>query len=373
MEKTSMKKNEPQIGRTIWDDLQRGDFKKTLKRDYEDLKEFFLDDERRISLNDMNWFKRGLFMSWWLLKSLFFNLTPMRRLLFVIAVLLILLSRQMISFTTGSVQTETNFHFSILGGLFLIFILMLELKDKLLAKSELNEGRSIQFALMPEESPLIPNWDVWLFSRPANDVGGDLVDYVAIDSKSYGLTLADVSGKGLGAALFMAKLQATVRALAPDYSTLNAFAEKLNSIFYRDTISNKFASLIYIDLKIDSPEIHLINAGHFPPIILQNGSLQELTKGDPALGLSPKSTYREQTVDFKAIDLLLVYSDGLTEAKNINGDFFGEQRLKESLFRNRFYPAESIGKKILSEIDLFVGEAKTTDDMSMIIIKHKKS
>ena len=367
MPNTSSKKTDPKIGKTIWEDINRGDIKKTLRRDFYDLKEFFLDDERRERLSNMNWFKRWFLMMWWLLKSLFFNLTPVRRLLFIIAFILMLLSQQIITVTNSQYQTDTNF--SLLAGLIILFILMLELKDKLLAKSELSEGRSIQFALMPDESPKIPGWDVWLFTRPANDVGGDLVDYLPLNSSQYGLMLADVSGKGLGAALFMAKLQATIRALAPDYDSLDKLGKKLNLIFHRDSISNRFASLLYIQLSPDSTNIRFMNAGHFPPMIIKDQKVSELMKGDPALGLSPKSNYKEKEIEFNDVDLLLVYSDGLTEAQDETGEFFGDLRLKNLLKNYKNETAIQMGKQILLEVDRFIGEANPTDDFSMIVLK----
>ena len=232
MNQTRKNKTEPKIAKTIVDDFRKGDLRKGIRRDYRDMKEFFIDDERKKRLLSMGWFKRWFLTSWWLLKGLFFNLTPIRRLLFVLALILILSSRQIIIVGHGQAEVSTNL--SLLGGILLIFIIMLELKDKLLAKTELSEGRSIQSALMPNQNPEVPGWDVWIYSHPANDVGGDLVDYLPLDSNKYGLSLADVSGKGLGAALFMAKLQATIRALAPDYKSLSEFINKLNQIFHRD-------------------------------------------------------------------------------------------------------------------------------------------
>ena len=111
-------------------------------------------------------------------------------------------------------STQISIHFPTLGIAILLFILMLELKDKLLAREELEAGRAVQRALMPDSGPTIPGWDVSLFTRSANDVGGDLVDYVPLDDQRNGLVLGDVAGKGLPAALLMAKLQSTLRALA---------------------------------------------------------------------------------------------------------------------------------------------------------------
>ncbi|HES59728.1 MAG TPA: hypothetical protein ENO18_04780, partial [Caldithrix sp.] len=250
-------------------------------------------------------------------------------------------------------------------------IIMLELKDKLLAKTELSEGRSIQSALMPNQNPAIPGWDVWMYSRPANDVGGDLVDYLPLDSNKYGLSLADVSGKGLGAALFMAKLQATIRALAPDYTSLSQFISKLNQIFHRDTIANRFASLLYLQIEAKNSEIKYINAGHFPPLIIEANKIRELSKGDVALGLSPSSSYKEQSIILNENEIFFVYSDGLTEAMSESSVFFGEQRLKDLLLQLKKYPANYIGENILKQVDYFMGEKDPTDDLSMIILKKR--
>jgi len=122
----------------------------------------------------------------------------------------------------------------------------LELKDKLHAKTELEEGRSVQNALMPEENPKVDGWDIWLYTRPANDVGGDLLDFTKISENNYGISLGDVAGKGLSAALLMAKLQSTIRAIVPDYISLSEFGNKLNHIFCRDSLPKLFSSLIYI-------------------------------------------------------------------------------------------------------------------------------
>ncbi|MEJ2052694.1 MAG: SpoIIE family protein phosphatase [Calditrichaceae bacterium] len=336
------KASEPKIGRTIIDDIRHSDFRRGLRR---------------------------FMTAWWLLKGLFFHLTPVRRLLFVLAIILLFTSRQVIILGQG--QTEVSTNLGAFGGLLLIFIIMLELKDKLLAKTELREGRAIQTALMPDKNPTIAGWDVWMYSRPANDVGGDLVDYLPLDTNRFGISLADVSGKGLGAALFMAKLQATIRAIAPDYQSLSDLTGKLNNIFYRDSVANRFASLIYLQIGAKENKIRYVNAGHFPPFIVRDNEIKELPKGDPALGLSTKSLYKEKNLQLNENDIFFIYSDGLTEAMNENSEFFGEERLSSLLDQLKGYPANYIGENIIQKVDYFIGEAMPADDLSMVILKKK--
>lgn len=351
--------SEPKVGQTFFEDLRRGDFFKNIKRDFKDLKEFYIDEGHQKQLSDMNRIKRWFFFSVWLFKSLFFKLTPTRRLLVVAGVIFL--------FVGGNSGVSTNGQV-MLFVLILLFVLMLELKDKMLARSELEAGRSVQFALMPEESPKVSGWNIWLFTTPANDVGGDLVDFLKIDDSRYGIALGDVAGKGLGAALFMAKLQSTIRALAPDYPKLTDLASKINQIFHRDATANKFASLIYLVLGPDSDEIRLLNAGHFPPFIIKKNSITEDKKGDPALGIMKDTRFKEHTIKIKSGEGMCVYSDGVTEAMNEQEVFFGDARLRKLIEQADHKSAKETGQTILRQIHSFIGDASLTDDLSMIIL-----
>jgi sigma-B regulation protein RsbU (phosphoserine phosphatase) len=266
-------------------------------------------------------------------------------------------------------NTSVSIDWNIPAFLLLLIVLALELKDKLLARDELAVGRAVQFALLPDQNPEIRGWDVWLFTQPANEVGGDLVDYLQIDEKHWGLSLGDVAGKGLGAALLMAKLQATLRALAPNFSSLSELGKQTNTIFYRDGLPDRFISLVYLEIRNDSNKIHLLNAGHLPPLIIHNNSIQEMQQGAPALGIRPDSKYMEQNLTLKKNDILIVYSDGLTEARNEEGEFYGDTRLLELLKSTPKASAEKIGASMLAHVKNFIGNARANDDLSLIVVK----
>lgn len=359
--KKSQINEEPKLGKTVLEDLRRGDFRKTISRDFRELKEFYLNEDRKKRLKDMGCFKRWFFITIWLLKSLFFKLTPVRRILLVIGLLFLILH-----YSGNDIQSN---NINVVGGLILLFVLMLELKDKLLARNELQAGRSVQFALMPDKNPKVPGWQLWIFTRPANEVGGDLVDFLQINKSKFGVALGDVAGKGLGAALFMAKLQATLRALAPDFKSLAALGAKINEIFYRDGIPNSFASLVYIELQSGSGSLRVLNAGHMPPIVLKGTEIAEMPKGEPALGILPDTTYSEQNIELQGGELLVVYSDGLTDAQNEKGEFFEDMRLFEFLAKSGKLSAREAGEKLLKEIDNFNGDSGVNDDISLVILK----
>lgn len=359
-------KSGPEIFGTLKDDLRRGDFRQTIRRDFGELREYMLEEERRKRLAEMNPVKRWLVLTWWLLKSMFFKLTPARRIIIVVGLFMVFLSRSVISFdndTQFSVQTNG------VGILAILFVLMLELKDKLVAHDELKAGRAVQQALMPERKPVVPGWELWLFTRSANEVGGDLVDFMKISDGRCGIAIGDVAGKGLSAALLTAKLQATLRALAGDFTSLAKLAAKVNQIFCRDSLRNIFASLVYIELAPHSGSVRLVNAGHIPPVVVKGEKVEKMEKGGVALGIMPEATFDERLLELEKGNLLLVYSDGLTEAQNEAGDFFGEQRLLTLLPQLKDLSAERIGDRLITEVDRFAGERKAHDDLSIAVAK----
>jgi serine phosphatase RsbU (regulator of sigma subunit) len=346
------------------DDIRHGNIRPTtIRRDWRDIKDFFLNEERRQRISQMKWYKRWFFQIFWLFKSLFLKLPPLRRLLLILSLFLILIS--------GSIGINNLDVRNVIGIIILLFILMLELKDKLLAHNELEAGRVVQNALLPQKSPKIKGWDIWLYTRPANEVGGDLVDYISLDRYRLGVVLADIAGKGLGAALHMAKLQATLRALAPDFKSLESLGKKINEIFYRDTSANCFASLIYVELNSKSGEIRLLNAGHFPPLLRKSDMIDELPKGSSALGLSSGTNYSEQLLKLQQNEFLLIYSDGLTEARNEKGQFFGEESVRTVLSDVTALNARKICESLIDNVDQFTGKSHQNDDLSLVIIKRQ--
>ena len=342
--------------------IRESDFQKTLKSEYHELQEFYFEKQQRDHLLSVSIIKRFFLIIWWLLKSLFMRLTPVRKVLLILGLILLF----SVSITgVGNVQVNNN---SIIGASLLLFILLLELKDKLLARSELSEGRAVQNALLPQDIPQINGWDVWFYSMPANDVGGDLVDYIKISNQRFAFILSDISGKGLGAALLMAKLQSIFRALAPDYNSPTLFVSKINSVFYRDSLKKSFASLVYLEVQPGSDTIRFVNAGHLPPFHLSGRSIKELSKGERALGLSEKVDYKEHILTLAKGDLLFIYSDGLTEAINKDDEFF-ENRLKEILPVLPQLSAEKGGKWVVDVVEKYIGAAKVHDDLSLLILK----
>jgi serine phosphatase RsbU (regulator of sigma subunit) len=363
---TESHQSEPRLRDTLREDFFRGNHWNTFRKEFRSLKEFYLDEEKKKRLETMEPLKRWVYLTGWLFKSLLMRLNPFRRVILVLGIFLLFWSPIIIN--SKNIKMElTDFH--LFGSAAILLVLMLELKDKLLAHDELVAGKRVQQALAPEQSPAVPGWRLWIYSKPANDVGGDLIDFLRQSENRFGIALADVSGKGLQAALIMAKLQATLKALAPDYDSIGKLITKLNAIVHRDGLPNSFASLVYAEISSTSGSLRFVNAGHLPPIVLTAGGLQEMQKGEPALGLMGLTAYAERQIELQNGDIFFVYSDGLTEASNERGEFFGLERLLKRLPLLKDRSPEEIGKALLGEIDFFVNDAPPNDDISMLILK----
>ena len=351
--------------RVLREDFRSIRFGRDVKHEFKELKEFYLNESQKKRLAEMHRIKKWFFQIFWMVRSLFLHLTPIRRLLTIIGLVFVLMDSTII---INDENVNSN-NIGFIGGALIFIVLMLELKDKLLAKDELEAGRKVQRALTPERSPKVEGWSIWLFTRPANEVGGDLVDYLKLNGKKVGIILADVAGKGLHAALLMAKLQATIRALAADFDSLSKLCTKINTIFYRDSLPNVFASMVYLEIKPEDPQVRFVNAGHFPPILIKNGELKETQKSNTAIGLTKDFSYNEDIITMEKDEMLIAYSDGITEARNEYGQFFEKERFLKilpNLSRRKF---EDIGEAIVNEIDRFVGDAPVNDDLSLLIIK----
>ena len=351
--------------RYVRDDLRPG-WRAMFRTTMAELEEFYLTPEHKDRLKRMNRFWRWLSLSWWLLKSLFLKLTPGRRVVFVAALLLLWSSSGRFSIND---ESRVSVNVVALGAVLLIGILLLELKDKLLARHELEAGRAVQRALMPEFCPTLKGWDVWMYTRPANDVGGDLLDCLELAPGRVGFALADVAGKALPAALLMAKVQATLRALATESTSLSDLATRTNTILCRDGLPNRFATLVYLDVREGDDHVRLVNAGHMPPVRIRTTGFHDLPRGDMALGLMPGSTYHEQHEELRPGEMLVVYSDGLTEALNEAGEFYDEARLRALFPGLCALSAVQAGTRLLESVDAFIGNTRPYDDLSLIVLK----
>ncbi len=366
-------KPQPRLFKTLTNDVRvvYGDFRqrgarRTVGGTLANIEAFYLSDEDRHRLATMRPFRRFIHRAWWFVKGLLMKLTPARRVILAGALAYLLLGA--LRMNVGPVRVSFPVS-ALVADVLLLGVLALELKDKLVARDELEAGRQVQLALMPGESPKVPGWDIWLYSRPANDVGGDLVDYLPLEGTRHAVALGDVAGKALPAALLSVKLQATLRALAPHFDGLGDLAADLNRILFRDGLPARFASLVYLVVSEDSGRVRVLNAGHMPPLVVRGSDVSSMPRGSMVLGIMPDAAFFEQTIDLGAREALIVYSDGVSEAMNEAGDFFGEERLTSAIARTPWASARTVGDRIIDAAHRFVGDAPVHDDISVVVLR----
>ncbi len=361
---TQSGRTSPRLFSTLRDDITHGGLFSDVKHEAKEIEEFYLSEEERDQLKRKGRVGRWLVLAWWVVKNSLFRLTSFRRILVVVGLFLI--------FTEVSIlgtDRQVMLQYKTVGAMCLLLVIILELKDKLLAHSELESGRAVQRAMSPDSSPHVPGWNVWLFTRSANEVGGDLVDFLRLPGDRFGFAIGDVAGKGLGAALLMVKIQSTLRALAPDFESLSDLTSKLNAILIRDGIPGKFASLLFARIEPATGQIRYVNAGHMPPVVVSPDGVTELPKGNAALGLSNDTVFEARDLTLSNGQCLVIYSDGLTEAQSEAGEFYGIDRFKVLCRQCRFTAAQAFGERILASVSAFEGEARRTDDLSLVILQ----
>ncbi len=233
---------------------------------------------------------------------------------------------------------------------------------------EIAEARAIQGRLFPREIPQVAGYEIATSWQSARMVSGDYFDVLALGEDTLGLCIADVAGKGIPAALLMSNLQAAVRGLSSPSLTPDLLCNSLNSIVWKNTHPDRFITLFYAQLDGSARRLRYANAGHNAPIVVHAaGSHERLQEGGGVLGIFEEQSFGLGTVDLAPGDRLVLFTDGVTEASNREGEEFGEQRLLSLLGEHRALPASAIKEKIAAAISEFSG-GHLTDDATLLVL-----
>ncbi|MFH1311947.1 MAG: SpoIIE family protein phosphatase [Candidatus Eisenbacteria bacterium] len=242
-------------------------------------------------------------------------------------------------------------------------------RDKRRLDAELEIAIEIQTGLFPSDIPDIPGYDLSAFNRPCTEVGGDYYDVVPTGNTT-GIAIADVSGKGIGAAMLMSSLQALLRLRAAEDINPSELVGKLNSDLISRVGEGRFITLFYLILDPATHRIRYSNAGHNPPMLRRSsGDISCLEVSGMPLGILPEITYQTSETQLGPGDVLVLYSDGITECMNGDGDMFGEERLEEVLATTSSEDAQGIRGAIFSAVDQFRQDRPYSDDMTLIVLK----
>ena len=235
-------------------------------------------------------------------------------------------------------------------------------------EKQVQMAADVQQRMIPQTPPALSGVDLASVYVPCYELGGDFFDFIPLPDHNLGLAVADVSGKGVPASLIMASVRAFLRAQVDNVYYLYEVIRRINLMLCRDTKLGEFVTLFYGVLDAPNRRFTYCNAGHVPALLLRDGKVAELTGDNMVLGVNADETYQQFLIDLKQGDLLLLYTDGLSDAMNFNQERFGRQRVIEA-FQQGGQSAEIVAQNILWHLRKFIGLAKRTDDVTMIVVK----
>lgn len=241
---------------------------------------------------------------------------------------------------------------------------------------ELDMAARIQADILPEEAPAIPGWELCAQLQPAHETSGDFYDFIPLSNRKWGLAVADVTDKGMGAALFMALSSTLIRNYADHFPTLPALTmSAVSERILSDTRGDMFVTAFFGILEPHTGRLTYANAGHPPGYLVtqQRGrvSVESLSHTGMALGVTETARWKQKTVRFNPGDYLILYTDGITEAQNQYGQFFGDNHLIDTVLAQVGKSPREMQGAILDEVNRFMGSTPRQDDIAMIIIRRK--
>jgi hypothetical protein len=309
--------------------------------------------------------------------SVFEKLSPARRVLLLLALILLVLPSGSFSYQGANHEVhvgEFDFHFW--GGLLLLLLLILEIADRVVMKRDLQIAREIQTWLLPGVPPQIPGLAIAYATRPANTVAGDYYDVFPRPGRTNEdnrvvLAVADVAGKSIPAAMLMATFQASLKTLSTAQVALPELAANMNRYACGNSQGGlRFTTAFLAEYDPIRRTVDYINAGHNNPILRRaSGQIERLDVGGLPFGILPDAKYESATVTLAPGDWLIIFTDGVVEAENFRQQEFGEARLLAAIEAGKSTEPAELLKRLMAELDLFVGNTPQHDDVTCMLLK----
>jgi len=367
--------------RDFWTRLTEG-------QEFEQLWGQFL-SEARASYNlyskDVDWdaihreekkWKRPFLIARALFITLLMKLSPARRVLLLIAVVLLVIQSE--SRWYGG---QANFGFGLLGSLLLFVLLALELADRVTMKRDLEIAREIQQWLVPDHPPYVPGLDIAFATRPQNTVAGDYYDAFlrslpdSTGTRRLLIAVADVAGKSVPAALLMATFQASLRSLAATSASLKEIVVGLERYARAHSLEGRrFTTAFIAEINPETREMNYVNAGHNDPVLRRgSGKIERLSVGGVPFGVpsftETEAPYPVGNVQLEPGDLLFIFTDGVVEAAGEHEEEFGEPRLLTCLQSVPLESAADTLKRVMTDVNTFVGFVRQHDDITCLVLR----
>lgn len=265
---------------------------------------------------------------------------------------------------------------SSVGSLAIISIenarLFKETLEKQRLEKDLETARNIQNNLLPKNLPVFPAYEIASFNAPARMVGGDYFDIVKLDEDRLLIAIADVSGKGVPAALLMANVQAFLKSICKQKMPLDEATNLMNDLVSENTTLGSFITFFWAVFDLKTKQITYVNAGHNPPLHVRDGKINKLKKGGMILGvMATMIPYSSEIIQLNEDDAIILFTDGITEAMNPDGEEFSDESLEKIAVENAHFSAADILEKIKTEVQKFTYGAEQSDDITCLVIKVK--
>ncbi|MFC2083774.1 SpoIIE family protein phosphatase [Bacteroidota bacterium] len=277
--------------------------------------------------------------------------------------------------STHQSYTKSDIEFvSSLGSLAIISLensrLFQETLEKEILEKDLEIAKKIQKHLLPDKVPALKNFEISAVNYPARQVGGDYYDLVKLNENEILFAIADVSGKGVQAALLMANLQAFLQSIAKQNIELDKASNLINDLVSENTTDGSFITFFWGILHDSNRELVYVNMGHNPPLLIRDGTIRKLKLGGMILGVMPTMVpYVSEKIKLEKNDVLVLFTDGITEAMDVNGEEFTDERFEEFVSDITNKPATEILSGIIDEVKMFTQATPQSDDITALVVK----
>ena len=382
----------PAVGR-VWDffetytrDLKADDFQRLFTRETPEAWQFFAKAIKAEELASLPWHLRAAEYTRRAFLAFTLRLSPARRAIYGIGLLMAFIGLLKLFVGIGRVRVPlipfivripiptpiwTDGTLWLAGGFIVLnLLILLEVADRLTLKKDLEVAREIQQAMLPREIYAATGIEAFGVTRPANTVGGDLYDVIRRPDGRIVLALGDVAGKGSPAALLMALVVAMLRVLVDEDLEPAELAARLNGQVSRHAPSSRFVTLVVGIYDPDSGRFVYVNAGQNPPMLRRaSGRFERLTEGGMALGMFEGATYSAGTLVLDPGDVLLLFSDGVTEAENPSGVAFDDVGLELVIGQHWWQDLNTLGTSVLRAVEAHAAGAKIADDLTVLAVR----
>ncbi len=309
--------------------------------------------------------------------AVFEKLSPARRVLLLLALILLVIPHGGFQYTDQAGRvTAVEFDLHFWAGLLLLLLLILEIADRVVMKRDLQIAKEIQTWLLPGAPPQIPGLAIAYATRPANTVAGDYYDVFPRPGRTNAenrvvLAVADVAGKSIPAAMLMATFQASLKTLSTAQVALPELAANMNKYACSNSQGGlRFTTAFLAEYDAANRTLDYINAGHNNPILRRaSGLIERLDVGGLPFGIMPEVKYESAQVTLAPGDWLIIFTDGLVEAENSRQEEYGEARLLNAIEMNRAVDPAEMLKRLMAELDQFVGNTPQHDDVTCMLLK----